>query len=324
MHMLQDPSTNNYPDEITVHFVEGGKLALKGDMLFVPNTTRVFIDHPVWMKYQKDNKKGPNGGEISKVTYGTPNIIRDLALGDSKMGRSEIVTNGERISVKDANGHSDLMQKKAAFQILCEKHGIKASLAMQMVKEAAGEGGKKAWMVKYAAPYDTDAYKDAQMPFMGGPSGSADKNTIREEFRQSKGKPLTNATDASGSSILPGQAVQQAEQASKAGVKEVLDVEVLKQLLDKADISELRKDYIAEMIQGMDRVGRMLFIYYWHNDEFEEKYGKEQMNQLKEKMVQVFQSTGDLILFLKEKTAFNPDQTESLFGSLSEDVASAG
>jgi hypothetical protein len=324
-HMTQDPSTNCYPEEITVHFVEGGKLALKGDMLFVPASSRVFVDHPIWMKNHKDIKKGPNGGEISKVDYGTPNIIRDLALGDSQMGRVEIKVDGNLISVKDANGHSDLMQKKAAFQVLCEKHGIKASQAMQMVKEAAEQrGNKRAWMVKYAAPYDTEAYKGAQLPFMGGPSGTADKNTIREEKKESVGKPLTNATAADGSAILPGQAIEQATQASQAGVKEVLDVEVLKQLLDKADISELRKDYIAEMIQGMDRVGRMLFIYYWHNDEFEEKYGKEQMNQLKEKMVQVFQATGDLILFLKEKTAFNPDQNESLFGSLSEDVASAG
>jgi hypothetical protein len=326
VHMTMDPSTNDYPDEVTVHFTKGGKLCMKGDMLFVPDEARVFVDHPVWMKRMKDIKKGPNGGEISKVTYGKPSIIRDLAYGEDRMGRIEITTNGDRISVKDAQGHTDLMPKTAAFRLLCEGHGIKASLAMTMVNEARGEGGNKSWMVKYAAPYDVSAYKDAQLPFMGGPSGTTDKNTIREQFKQNRGKALdqNGAQAADGSPILPSQAITKAEEASKAGVKEVLDVEVLKQLLDKADISELRKDYIAEMIQGMDRVGRMLFIYYWHNDEFEEKYGKEQMNQLKEKMVQVFQSTGDLILFLKEKTAFNPDSSEALFGSLSEDVASAG
>ena len=37
----------------------------------------------------------------------------------------------------------------------------------------------------------------------------------------------------------------------------------------------------------------------------------------------VFESTGDLILFLREKTAYHPEFSESMFGSLSEDVGTA-
>jgi hypothetical protein len=323
--MAQEPSLNSYPSELTVHFVKGGKLCIKGDMVFVPEESRVFVDYPEWMVHCEGTKKGPNGGEIAKVTYGTPNVIRDLAYGDSQMGRVELTTSGERVSVKDANGHTDMLSKKATLKVLCEKHGIHAPQAMQLLKSASkAPGGRRAWLVKYAAPYDTEAYKGSKMPYMGGPSGTDDSDTLRFEEKAQEGAPLTVASDASGASILPEQAISQAQKASQAGIKEVLDVEVLKQLLDKADISELRKDYITEMIQGMDRIGRMLFIYYWHHDEFEAKYGKDQIQELKEKMIQVFNSTGDLILFLKEKTAFNPDQSESLFGSLSEDVATAG
>jgi hypothetical protein len=178
--------------------------------------------------------------------------------------------------------------------------------------------------LKVAAPFDMAAYRGASfVPYMGGPSGREARNTQREETSQYTGKSLTGPSAADGSAILPSSAIKKAQDASEAGIREVLDVTVLEQLIDKADISELRKDYISEMIKGLDSIGRMLFLYYWHNDQMEDKYGREKMKELQEHLKEVFNSTGDLVLFLKEKTTFNPDQTESLFGNLSEEIATA-
>jgi hypothetical protein len=71
----------------------------------------------------------------------------------------------------------------------------------------------------------------------------------------------------------------------------------------------------------MDRVGRLLLLFYWHQDEFEERYGKDDLQKLEDTLREVFQSQGDLILFLKEKTGYSPDESEAMFGALSEDVA---
>jgi hypothetical protein len=73
-------------------------------------------------------------------------------------------------------------------------------------------------------------------------------------------------------------------------------------------------------MKGMDKAGRLLFIFYWHNEQFEERYGKENLAKLEDKIRQVFKTTGDLILFLKEKLATLPDMPENLFGTLSEDI----
>jgi hypothetical protein len=323
-----DPSVTPFSSEMQIEFIEGGKLCIKGDIIYVPaDDTRVFVDYPLWMRHRKDSSKGPNGGDIAKLTYGRPDIIRDMAYGDSHMGRVEVQTSaaGNYASVKDANGHTDLLAKEAAAQVLCEGWGVSGADAMRMMKLASqSKGNVSRFLLKTAAPFDIGAYRGSSfIPFMGGPSGRPDQNVDREERQVRQGKPLTGPTSADGTSILPQQAIDKAQEASEAGIREVLDVTVIEQLIDKADISEIRKDYISEMIQGMDSIGRMLFLYYWHNDQFEEKYGRDKMKELKEHLREVFNSTGDLVLFLKEKTTFNPDQTDSIFGNLSEDIATA-
>jgi len=327
-YCAQDPSVNPYPSELTIEFMKGGKLTVKDTVLYVPTEdVRVFVDYPLWMAHSKKLKKGPNGGDIERVAYGYPKIVRDMAYGDSRMGRVELKMSpaGNYAEVRDANGHTDLISKEAAAQVLCEGFGIKGDMAVRMMKEATDTAGnKRSYLLKVAAPFDMAAYRGSSfIPFMGGPRGKEDVNTNRQEFDTRQGKSLTGPSAADGSAILPSSAIQKAQKASEAGIREVLDVTVLEQLIDKADISELRKDYISEMIKGMDSIGRMLFLYYWHNDEFEDKYGREKMKELQEHLKEVFNSTGDLVLFLKEKTTFNPDQTENLFGNLSEDIATA-
>ncbi|HUW11871.1 MAG TPA: hypothetical protein VM537_19245, partial [Anaerolineae bacterium] len=130
----------------------------------------------------------------------------------------------------------------------------------------------------------------------------------------------TVARSSDNSAMMPQQAIQKAQEAAASGIKEVFDVSVLSGLVDRADITELRKDYIKDMIKGMDKVGRMLFLFYWHFDEFEDRYGHEDMTKLEDTLKDVFNKIGDLVLFLKEKTAYNPDAAEALFGNLSEDV----
>jgi hypothetical protein len=77
------------------------------------------------------------------------------------------------------------------------------------------------------------------------------------------------------------------------------------------------------MVKGMDKIGRMLFLFYWHNDEFENRYGKEDMDELEDSLKQAFTINGDLVLYLKEKMAYSPDSSDSLFGAMSEDIGTA-
>ncbi len=285
-------------DQYDIEFTgKEGELSLYGNKLFVPKDARIFLP----AKYEEDSKFN-----LGNVTQIYANLIKQASL-DSLTVQS--LGNSAEIRI---NSHSSgLLDKVAAIRYLAEGVGLYAGQAQQILKEAGRKDNRRVtYLLKIAAPYDVAAY-EGKAPFMGGPAAKTEQG-VEETTVTSKGKEQKN--------MLPEEVVDKANKASQTGIKEVFDVSVLEGLVNIADLSELRKDYIKDMIKGMDRVGRMLFLYYWHNEEFEDRYGDEDMAKLEDTLKQVFVSTGDLVLFLKEKVAYAPDSSESLLGSLSEDI----
>ena len=46
--------------------------------------------------------------------------------------------------------------------------------------------------------------------------------------------------------------------------------------------------------------------FYWHQEEFEDRYGKSDLPELEDSIRNAFESLGDITLFLKEKTIESP------------------
>ena len=53
---------------------------------------------------------------------------------------------------------------------------------------------------------------------------------------------------------------------------------------------------------ALDSLGRLLMNFYWHQEEFEDRYGKSDLPELEDSLRNAFESLGDITLFLKEKT----------------------
>lgn len=64
--------------------------------------------------------------------------------------------------------------------------------------------------------------------------------------------------------------------------------------------------YLGTLLEGVDATGRLLLNFYWHSDEFEDRYGKADMPELEDSIRNTFEAAGDLTLFLKEKTVESP------------------
>ena len=60
--------------------------------------------------------------------------------------------------------------------------------------------------------------------------------------------------------------------------------------------------YLGDLMKGMDRVGRILFMFYFHQDDFGDRYGKAEMPELEDSLRNTFEAMGDLVLFLKQKS----------------------
>lgn len=93
-----------------------------------------------------------------------------------------------------------------------------------------------------------------------------------------------------------------AEQAAQRGEKEVMDVGVLASMVRAVDIDRFSEKYLKDLTRGLDRVGRLLFLYYWHYDKFADRYGKGEMEELESALQNTFKAVGDTVLFLKKKT----------------------
>ena len=53
---------------------------------------------------------------------------------------------------------------------------------------------------------------------------------------------------------------------------------------------------------GMDRLGRLLFLLYWHYDEFQERYGKDDLSEFTDNLKSTFEALGDLVIFMRRRT----------------------
>jgi hypothetical protein len=103
--------------------------------------------------------------------------------------------------------------------------------------------------------------------------------------------------------IVDQHAQSMASGAADQGQKEVFDLSILSSLIrSSGDTDSKIQDMLKDVILGNDRIGRILFLYYWHNDEFAERYGDKDLTELEDLLRETFKSVGDLVLFLKQKS----------------------
>ena len=104
-------------------------------------------------------------------------------------------------------------------------------------------------------------------------------------------------------------------QADAAQNDEGFEVSMLASLLRGTRRTDLIDKYLPDLMKGLDRLARILYLSYWHKDAFEERYGNDDLDELRESLKSALESAGDVTLFLKQKSvapdAFELSPTES-------------
>jgi hypothetical protein len=191
------------------------------------------------------------------------------------------------------------LTKTAAVLHLVSDYGISAPSAKLMVSESSDKQGfapkSNRYMLKVAERYSLQTAQPG--------SGS------RRVFSQA---PLETNNE-----LMPARALEAAVKASDSGVKEVMDVSILAGLASSKQSLEMIGEYVGDLIKAMDRLGRMLFLFYWRNEDFKDHYGQQDLIKLEDSLRDVFSSTGDLIIFLREKSV----DFDTLFSSNKQSVS---
>lgn len=253
---------------------------------------------------RSDAKKPVKPGNISDIQLMFHEKTASLTVMD--LGAGEVY-------LKHPFGQERLT-KAAALVRLVAGHGFTEFAARQMFKEAAVKGSVS-YRVKYAEPF--------QSALAGGPGAPAFPQPNRGMEQVGRGavpaiypqEEATQVPELSASRTDPSvydpfsmpdqNAMQVAQGAAQSGQKEVFDTAMISGMLKAVRQDSLVDRYLGDLMKALDKLGRILFMFYWHQEEFEDRYGKQDLPELEDSLRNAFEVLGDVCLFLKEKQVGN-------------------
>ena len=131
------------------------------------------------------------------------------------------------------------------------------------------------------------------------------------ENHAAEGKPQEtvnkNHDEEGGNDILltatPNMLAQIAE---KTGNKNIFEHGIISTLATTYDASMYISQFLGDLRSGLDKLGRLLFLYYWKPADFTVYYGSDDLMELDAKLSSTFRQLGEVILDLSLRTKDDP------------------
>lgn len=290
---------------------DGTAMQQVGETLFVPKEYKAYVIRSD--RSDKDSPKKCCGYGDNEVLLGSPtDILQSIQAGAIEKGAAklDIRTDGIRFTPAINGRETKGLSKLATLRYLIEGQGLDELDAELIVKEAHPRK-VTSYLMKYAwgEPPQSAVFND---PLYGNEDWVNARVQYPQQERQTLGiTDNAGARDAMNNDrYLDRDSKQHAINAAQSGQKEVLDTAVITGLVKTLDTESAVDGYIGDLLLGLDRIGRIMFMFYWHADKFKERYGQQDMAELEDNLRNVFKNLGELTLFLKQKT-IEPDLTET-------------
>jgi hypothetical protein len=309
----------------------GTKIRAIGGELRIP-------DHFKFLELKKPQK--PKPGELMCCSdYGSRSDMPPINLGKiddiqllfhEKTARLKVVNNGTDVYLSSPLGEQRLT-KKAALLNLIGKHGFREKVAREILTHSE-QKGHAVYRAAYAPGYGAEKQAVPNMSMLaGGPSAPIYDDYADERGVENYGPRNSVATqyggedhyrvdEMSADNTDPAvwdnwqnyqaedfqKSMQVAQQAGASGQKEVFDTSMIAGMLKSVRQDSLVERHLGSLVEALDALGRLLMNFYWHQEEFEDRYGKSDLPELEDSLRNAFESLGDITLFLKEKTIESP------------------
>lgn len=275
-----------------------------------------------------------------KYTFGNTFDILDMMHSDG-IERIKVASDGTEyfVAVDGAKRRHGPMSYKSAAVDLVTRFGMRPRRAFSVLSKAASEGStrllvrvpslmKKAQdsLVNVAMPppqeqiptidpytgipvYQTPYVDITQGQFTGVPALPPEGGMTRginvggEMERNMGGAEAGDGHDEFREGALPidEEARRLAEEAAAAGQRHVFDQAAIGGLAKVCDTANVVDSYIPDFMDTIDRLGRILFLFYWKHEDFNQRYGSDDVVQMEDSLRNVFKNLGELTLHLKEK-----------------------
>ena len=93
--------------------------------------------------------------------------------------------------------------------------------------------------------------------------------------------------------------------SQERGVGKLFEHGVVGALTNTFDSAALIDTYMPDLQTALDRIGRVLFLFYWKPEDFSTAFGSDDQSQLENKLVSNFKSFGELVMELLQKNKQN-------------------
>jgi len=317
---------SSYNARVYINKRKGTSLRSVNGELSIPDSYKIIkITSPPKPKKEKDNSlvsacspcsfagESEPGSDTQPIQLG--NLVDLQLLLTKQASAMKIHDTGSTVVIKSPKGTQQLT-KKAALLSLIKDHGLREAQVRLMLKEAAAQqihNRAVTYLIKYADQYGGDLQPGPGAPAFPEPQMGSEQlgpyNAVSSIYPQEEYLPVeglqSQMTDPSTYDpfYMPDQnAMQVAQQAAQSGQKEVFDTAMIGGMLKSVRQNSLVDRYLGDLMKALDKLGRILFMFYWHQEEFEDRYGKQDLPELEDSLRNSFEGLGDVVLFLKEKT----------------------
>lgn len=271
----------------------------------------------------------PRNGEFRVIKLGdqmrlssSPGSSADLYLQIGKFAEAvDTMYDGHLFRIETGKGMRAVSTIKEAYEVLCREVGISGDDAREIIEAVQDHPWKKhaSFVQKIAAmPFDSPDFQAAHDPIYDAPvqqGGISTTNLLPEHASFDPGsaqvyRPQKDDNVNKYQNMYDGD-VKNLNKATELGQKDVFDASAISALVNVNDPSDEIEDYLPDFMRCLDKLGRVMFMFYWHGEELQERYGKTEAKNLEDDVRNVFENLGDTVLDLKKSSP----NTDDLFGS---------
>lgn len=232
---------------------------------------------------------------------------RPIAFGNLADVEAEVMQKTAELRVRQDGPYVRLNNREfypdGAIISLVTGWGLREKAAREILQQAAvTPRSEQVYRVKLASPYLTDEESrfmpgfPEPMPAAQGGFGNTPAFGPSEETYSAPAPPAREQEEE-----LDPMLMQMAQEAEGSGQKELFDTSVIGGLLKSMRGSVVDRN-LPPLMTALDRIGRIMFSFWWHNEEFADRYGKQDIPELEDTLRNTFEALGDLVLYLKRKT----------------------
>lgn len=125
---------------------------------------------------------------------------------------------------------------------------------------------------------------------------------VGDAYDPGMGRKVDDGDGVSRDKLMTMSPEEIAQFASSKNLPNVFEHGLVGSLVQVYDSIAMIDKYLPDMEEGLDRLGRILFLFYWKPRDFEDAYGTDDMTNLENQLLSNFKSYGSLVLELLRKS----------------------